>query len=113
MKLYLAVSSGGTVSENPAERAATMSELNRWYDSLGESLEDSGAALTGKAKTVTSDGDVVEDASPLVANGYLVLKAETLDDAVALVQGYPLLDRGYDLSVMETYKQVPATVTTG
>jgi hypothetical protein len=69
-----------------------------WKDSLeksghlqstGERLDASGRVIRGKSKSVT-DGPYVEVKDSI--QGYMLLKAETLDEAVELSRGCPILE---------------------
>lgn len=104
VKLYLFLSSRGKVSDNPGERAAAMKELTAWFSQIASNLVDGGAAFTGNAKTVSSDGQVSPGTEPRTANGNTIIKADSLDQAVSIAKGYPLLKRGFELSVFETFK---------
>lgn len=106
MKLYLLLSSGGKVSPDPNERAAVMKELSAWYGKLGSTLIDGGAAFSGKSKTIASDGKVSDGVEVTAANGYMVIKTDSLEAAVSIASGYPLLKSGFKLSVFETFKDV-------
>lgn len=106
MKLYLLLSSGGRVPDNPAERAAVMKDLTAWFGKIAANLVDGGAAFSGKAKTIASDGQISDGSEAPGANGYTLIKADSLDQAVSIAQGYPLLKSGYKLSVFETFKEV-------
>ncbi len=106
MKLYLLLSSGGKVSDNPAERAAVMKELTAWFGKIGSNLVDGGAAFTGNARTVANDGKVSDGADAPAANGYTLIKADSLDQAVSIAKGYPLLKSGFKMTVFETFKEV-------
>lgn len=56
---------------------------------LGERLQQTGKVLRGKSKTL-SDGPFVE-AKDMI-QGFLVIKAETIDQASELAMGCPVLD---------------------
>jgi hypothetical protein len=104
VKLYLLLSSGGNVSANPAERAAVMKELTAWFSKIASNLVDGGAAFTGNAKTIASDGKVSDGSEMPTANGYTIIKADSLDQAVSIAKGYPLLKSGFRMTVFETFK---------
>lgn len=106
MKLYLLLSSGGKVSDNPADRAPVMKELTAWFGKIASNLVDGGAGFTGNAKSIASDGQVVDGTDVLTANGYSLIKADSLDQAVSIAKGYPLLKSGFKMTVFETFKDV-------
>ncbi len=57
---------------------------------LGERLDASGKVVRGREKTVT-DGPFVEVKDSI--QGYIVIQAEDLEQAVELAKGCPVLDR--------------------
>ncbi len=100
MNKYLFVVYGPT-AENEAERAAGMAQMASWYKALGSALVDPGAPFTG-AKTVSQNG--VED-GPIGPNatGYNFVQATSLDAAVELAKGCPLLKHGRRIVVFGTF----------
>jgi hypothetical protein len=89
--------------EMPASQEARdqmMSAFMAWAGTVGDGMVDPGAPL-GPSKVVTSageeDGKVVDSA----IDGYTVIKADSLDAAVAAVRGHPFLSRGGTLQVSE------------
>jgi len=85
-------------SMSPEQMQQTMKKWMDWKDSLeknghlpnpGERLDASGKVVRGKSKSVT-DGPFVEVKDSI--QGYLLLNAETLDQAVELSKGCPILD---------------------
>ena len=100
---YLLLYSGGKMPESPAEQAAVMKEWETWFGKLGKSVKDGGNPFTGKAKTIANDG-TVGDASSLMASGYSIISADSLDAAVAMAKGCPVLKGGARVSVFETFK---------
>jgi len=90
---------GGPPPADPEARQQMMSAFMAWAGSVGDSMVDPGAAL-GASKTVTSDG--VTDGANGAPGGYTLLKADSLDDAVALVQSHPFVARGGTLIVSQS-----------
>ena len=85
-------------SMSPEQMQDTMKKWMDWKDrlqknghieQLGERLDASGKVVRGKSKSVT-DGPFVEVKDFI--QGYLMLNAETLDQAVELSKGCPILD---------------------
>ncbi|MDQ2715014.1 MAG: YciI family protein [Chloroflexota bacterium] len=85
---------GGGVSENEAERAATMQAWGAWFGGLGSALIDGGNAFTPNAKSITSNGTLSAGSGDLLVTGYSIVKADSLDAAVALAKDCPLLRSG-------------------
>ena len=95
--------SGSKMPDSPAEQAAVMQEWGAWLGKMGSGLKDGGNPFTGKAKTIASDGNV-SDGAAAMASGYLIIKADSLDAAVAMAKGCPVLKSGAKISVCETFK---------
>jgi hypothetical protein len=52
-------------------------------------------------KQIAPDGSVSDDSGTM--NGYIIIRADSLDEAVALAKGCPVLGGGSTLQVVETY----------
>jgi hypothetical protein len=90
---------GGGMPASAEAREQMLAAFQAWAASTGECMIDPGAPL-GPSKVVTSDS-VSDGAAGGGIGGYTVLSAETLDDAVKLVQGHPFLSRGGTLRVSQ------------
>jgi hypothetical protein len=55
------------------------------------------------AKTINSDGKVSDGPVGGMVSGYSIIKADSLDKAVALAKGCPVLGGGAKISVFETF----------
>ena len=89
---YLLVYHGGQVPETPEEGAKAMESWNAWFASLGDAVVDGGNPV-GQVRTIGNNGTVSNGAlNP--ATGYSVIKADSLDAAVALAKGCPILNGG-------------------
>jgi len=100
---YVLLYSGGKMPESEAEQAAVMKEWEKWYTGLGGALVNPGNPFTPMAKTIASDGKVSAGAVGTMASGYTIIKADSLDAAVALSKGCPVLKGGSSISVYETF----------
>ena len=89
----------GPAADSEAERSAGMAEMAAWYGSLGKALLDPGAPFVA-ATTVSANG--TDDPIGPNATGYNFVQADSLQAAVALAQGCPLLKHGRKLTVFET-----------
>ena len=103
MSNYLLLYSGGKMPETEAEQAAVLKEWESWFGQLGADMVDAGNPFTPMAKTIASNGGVSDGPVGMMASGYSVIKAESLDDAVAKAKGCPVLKGGATLSVYETF----------
>ena len=100
MANYVLVYHGGGMPESPEEGAKVMQAWDVWFRELGDSLVDGGNPASA-TKTIASDGSVSDDASG--PSGYSILKADSLDAAVALAKGCPVLQGGASIQVVETF----------
>ncbi len=102
MANYLLLYRGGRMPETEAEQKSVMQAWTAWFAQLGSALVDGGNPTTGNAKTIASGGTVTDGASGMAASGYSIIKADSLDAAVALAKGCPVLQGGAQLAVLET-----------
>jgi hypothetical protein len=86
----LAYSGGNGVAAYEAERNAQMAKWGQWLAELGSALVDRGAP-TGTAKTVGTGGSV-SDGGSRGLTGYSIVSADSLDSAVELAKGCPVLE---------------------
>lgn len=101
MKNFLLLFSGGGMPSNEAETKALMAEWGVWFGSLGASLSDGGNPFMG-AKSISTDGKVHDGPVGSMASGYSVIKADSLDAAVAMAKRCPVLKSGAQITVYET-----------
>ena len=100
MSNYMFAYSGGNgVAEDQAERDAQMAKWGQWLGQLGSKLVDVGAP-TGAAKTVGTGGSV-NDGGSRGLTGYSIVAADSLDAAVELAKGCPVLEVGGAVDVYE------------
>ena len=105
--MYIFWNKGGMPpSLTPAEMQKRMQKWMAWTETLsksghlkgGESLESAGKVVWGPKKVVTfgphaAAGDVV--------NGYLIISAQNLDEAVELAKDCPVLEGGWVVEVRQ------------
>jgi hypothetical protein len=100
MANYMFAYSGGKgVAVDEAERNAQMAKWGQWFGELGSAVVDGGAA-SGSAKTVGPGGSV-SDGGSRGLTGYSVVSADSLDAAVELAKGCPVLEIGGAVDVYE------------
>src|SRR5947209_7533173 len=97
----LAYHGGGGMSKNEDERNQLMAQWGKWFQDLATSLVD-GRYPVMRAKTVASKGSVSEGGGQNPVSGYSLIKADSLDAAVKLAQGCPVLSGGGSIEVAET-----------
>ena len=102
MGTYLLTYTGGMQPETEEAGKAVMDAWTAWFGSLGGAVADPGNPM-GPSATVASDGS----SSPGGASGitgYSLLRADSLDAAIALAQSCPHLAAGGAVEVYETFE---------
>jgi len=95
MAKYVYVYTGGSVPETQEEGQRVMAAWTAWFESLGSAVVDQGAPF-GPSGSVNGGTDVK-------ATGYSVVDAESLDEAVTMARGCPVLEgSGGNVEVYET-----------
>lgn len=80
---------------------ATHQGWPEWFQKVGTALVAIGSPMSNRA-VVPSGGQITD------LNGYSIIQAETIDDAVRLVQDHPYLAQGgndYSIEIFELPKQ--------
>ncbi len=98
---YLLVYHGGSMPESEEEGKKALAAWNDWFGTLGDALVDGGNPVS-QVKTIGNDG-AVRDGTVNPPTGYSIIKAESLDAAVALAKGCPVLGDGASVEVAETF----------
>ena len=92
MSNYIFAYHGGKKPESPEAGAKLMAKWQAWVGGMGDAMVNPGTPL-GKSKTVSSDG--VSDgggSNPLM--GFSIVKADSMDAAIAIASGCPHLEIG-------------------
>jgi hypothetical protein len=90
---------GGPPPASPEAAQQMMAAFQAWAAGVGDAMVDPGTPL-GPSKVVTSGG--VSDGAPGGSpGGYTLIRADSVDDAVKLVQDHPFVGRGGTLHVSE------------
>ncbi len=103
MANFVLLYSGGGMPETQAEQAQVMQAWEAWFGKIGSALVDGGNPFTPVAKTIDKNGKVTDGPVGTLATGYSIIKADSLDAAVALAKGCPVFLGGGNLSVYETF----------
>ena len=90
LNTYLLLYSGGNMPATEADQKQVMDAWNSWFAKHGDAISDGGNPFTAKAKTIGSDGKVTDGAFA-AATGYTLIKADSLDHAVEIAKGCPVL----------------------
>jgi len=104
MAKYLLLYSGGSMPETEAEQASVMQAWGAWYGGLGSAVVDGGNPFTPSAKTISSNGSVTDGAAGSTDSGYSIIAADSLDEAVEMAKGCPVLQGGAKITVYETFE---------
>jgi hypothetical protein len=102
MPNYLLAYHGGKMPESQAAQAQVMAAWTKWFEGMGPNVVDGGNPV-GKAKTIASNGAVSDGGGANPVSGYSVIKADSLDKAVAIAKGCPVLLGGGSIQVCETF----------
>ncbi len=100
MANFVLVYHGGAMPESPEEGAKVMTAWTTWFGKLGDALVDGGNPAS-KTRRIGADGTVSDDAAG--PSGYSIIKADSLDAAVELAKGCPVLAGGASIQVVETF----------
>jgi hypothetical protein len=101
MANYLLTYRGGSMPATPDEQAGVMAAWTAWFEQLGSALVDGGNPTTN-SRTIESDGTVGPEVRASVS-GYSVISADSLDAAVELAKGCPVVLGGASIEVCETF----------
>lgn len=100
MANFLLTFHGGGMPETKEEQDQVTNAWTSWFGTLGGALVDGGNPIS-QARAISPDGSVMDATS--APSGYSILKADSLDAAVALAKGCPVLAGGATVLVSETF----------
>ncbi len=104
MAKFLLLYGGGSMPETEADQAAVMQVWMAWYGALGAAVADGGNPFTPVAKSINSSGKVSDLPASAMASGYTIISADSMDAAVSMAKGCPVLQGGGNISVFETFE---------
>ena len=90
------------MAETPEDQAREMEAWMSWMGGLAAAMVDGGNPV-GAARTMDSAGSVSEGGGANPITGYSVIQAESLDAAVELARGCPILASGGSVEIAETF----------
>ena len=102
MAKFLLVYHGGSMPESPEDQGRVMAAWGAWFQSSGGALKDLGNPIS-QASTIAPDGSVSHGVGANPASGYSLLEADSMEAAVALAKGCPVLQGGASIEVAETF----------
>lgn len=100
MANFLLTYHGGSMPETKEEQDRVMGAWTAWFGTLGDALVDGGNPIS-RAQAISPNGSVMDPTS--APSGYSIIRADTLDLAVALAKGCPVLAGGASILVSETF----------
>lgn len=103
MANFLLLYTGGGMASSEAEQAAVMQAWGAWFGGLGAAVVDGGNPFTPQVKSISSEGIVSNTPVGTMATGYSILQAASLDAAVEMAKGCPVLHSGGQISVYEIH----------
>ena len=104
MSNFLLLYSGGSgMPETEAEGAAVLKTWMDWYGQLGAAVVDGGNPTSPVAKLIASDGTVSAVPAEMMCSGYTIITADSLDAAVEMSRGCPVLQADGRVAVFETF----------
>ena len=83
---------GGNTPETPDAGQAVMAEWGVFYDKMGNAVSHGGGPV-GMSKTVSSSG-TADDGGSNPVSGLTIVTAASMDDAVTMAQGCPMVKDG-------------------
>jgi hypothetical protein len=92
---------GGAMPQDPEAVAQVMQAWTDWFTQLGAAVVDPGNPAS-RTKRIAADGSVSDD--PSGPSGYSIIKADSIDQAVELATGCPVLAGGATIQVVETFE---------
>ena len=102
MPNYIIGYHGGGQPSSPEDGEKVMKAWMGWFEKIGPHVVDGGNPV-GASKTIAANGAVSDGGGSNPLTGYSVLKADSLDAAVALAKGCHILASGGSVEVGETF----------
>lgn len=103
MNSFLLLYSGGQMPATEMERQAVTADWMVWLNKWSNNVVDQGNPFTPMAKNITSDGRIHDGSIGAMPSGYSVIKASSMDEALRIAQGCPVLKGGAIITVYETF----------
>ena len=99
MAKFLLAYHGGGMPETQEAQAQVMGAWQAWFGTLGDAVVDPGDPCF-KARTISANGSAGAEGQSSIS-GYTILQAGSLDAAVTLAKGCPVLAGGASIEVIE------------
>ncbi|MEO8424835.1 MAG: hypothetical protein ABI595_13110 [Actinomycetota bacterium] len=98
---FLILTEGGSMPENEVDQQQMIEEWGAWSAALGRGMKDPGSPMVS-AKMIAPDR-TVSDSAGGPFNGYFILTADSVDEAVAMTRGCPVFRLGPSVTVYQTF----------
>ena len=99
MKQFVLVYLGGNQPSDPEEASKHFSKYMEWLSSLGDSVVIPTIPL--KDTTTVSPDRTVREGGSSAMSGFTIIKADSMEAALAIAQACPFLEIGGSLEVSE------------
>ena len=93
---------GGSAPESEEEQQKVMAAWMAWIQGHQDAWVDTGAPV-GESHTVSSSG-VANDGGANPLSGYALITAATLDDAIEIAKGCPIIEDGGSVEVASIHE---------
>ena len=108
MATFVLLFSGGGMPEGEAETKKVMDAWGHWMGKYQDAIVDGGNPFTPVAKTIDQHGKVTDGPVGTPASGYTIIKADSLDKAIAIAKECPVFLGGAKVSLYETFDAMAA-----
>lgn len=102
MNKFLLAYHGSPKFESKEAGIAHMVAWRAWSQGLGDAVVDPGMPV-GMSKTITSNGSVVDGGGANPLSGITVLRADSIEQAIALAQSCPHLSAGGTIEIAQAF----------
>ncbi|MCF6320698.1 MAG: hypothetical protein L3J32_02890 [Rhizobiaceae bacterium] len=102
MANYILAFHGGTIPENPDDKAMIKEKWGVWMGQVGEAMTNQGAPL-GMSSTVSSSG-ISDDGGANPISGFMVVETDSKESAIGIAKTCPHLEFGGSIEVAEMMK---------
>ena len=99
MTQYIITYLGGNPTSTPEEGQQHMAKYKQWLASMGDNAVSPANPLKNTS-TISPDGTVTAGGTTAMS-GYTIIKADSMDAALAIAKACPFLDVGGSLEVSE------------
>jgi hypothetical protein len=99
---------------SPEEMQNIMAKTMAWFDELArqgklkaaQPLHDEGKIVSGRKTRTVADGPFAESKETIA--GYLLVRVDSIEEAVEIAKGWPLLDVGATVEVRPVAAECPS-----